>query len=122
MSDLQQILKIGIVGLENAGKTTMIQTLRQNFKIALPLSRPPTKSVERTPVSIFGQETTIWDYGGQEVYRKICLENPERYLSELRYLFFVVDLQDPEKFDKWETSFDERKKSKKTKKVCKTSS
>jgi small GTP-binding protein len=108
MSDSHGILKIGIVGLENAGKTTMIQTLRQNFKIALPIgSTPPTKSVERTPVSIFGQETTIWDYGGQEVYRKIYLENPERYLSEIRYLFFVVDMQDPEKFDKALAYFEE---------------
>ena len=33
-----------------------------------------------------------------------------------------TEYSNPEKFDKWETSFDERKKSKKTKKVCKTSS
>ena len=96
----ESVLKIGIIGLQNAGKTSMVQTLRQNFNIALPVSTSPTKSVERTPVSIFGQETTIWDYGGQEVYRNIYLSNPERYLSELRYLFFVVDIQDPQNFDK----------------------
>lgn len=96
----ESVLKIGIIGLQNAGKTSMVQTLRQNFNIALPVSTPPTKSVERTPVSIFGQETTIWDYGGQEVYQNIYLSNPERYLSELRYLFFVVDMQDPANFDK----------------------
>lgn len=85
-------IKIALIGLDNAGKTSIIRTLNRTYHIKGKIS--PTKSVERTTFSIFSQEGTIWDYGGQEHYRKDYLEKPERYLGDIQYLFFVIDVQD----------------------------
>ncbi len=91
-----QAMKIGILGLENAGKTSIIKTLQHTYQIGQPLY--PTKNVERTFFTLFGQQGSVWDFGGQAIYRNIYLKNPDRFLSGIRYLFFVIDVQDFNRF------------------------
>ncbi|WP_457558246.1 ADP-ribosylation factor-like protein [Candidatus Harpocratesius sp.] len=91
-------LKIALVGLENAGKTSIIRTLNRTYNINGKIA--PTKSVERTTFTLFSQEGSIWDYAGQLEYRQSYLQNPERYLSEIQFLFFVIDIQDSSRFSK----------------------
>ena len=89
-------MKIAIVGLDNAGKTSIIRTLNRTYSIGGSIA--PTKSVERTTFRLFGQEGSIWDFGGQIPYRENYLKNSDRYLSDIHYLYFVVDMQDPKRF------------------------
>ena len=91
------IMKIAIVGLANAGKTSIVKTVRKTYHIGE--SPAPTKSVQRSIFKIFGDNAIIWDYGGQEEYRASYLDKPERFLSDIRYLFFVIDIQEPNSFD-----------------------
>ena len=91
------IMKVAILGLANAGKTSIVKNVQKTYHIGQSLS--PTKSVERSIFKIFGDNAIIWDYGGQKEYRSSYLKKPERFLSDIRYLFFVVDIQDPEGFD-----------------------
>jgi Ras-related GTP-binding protein A/B len=92
------IMKIGIVGLANAGKTSLTRTLQRNYSIGNFDSLKPTRNVERSGFSLFGTQGTIWDYGGQKQYRENYLSKPERFLSEIRYLFYVIDMQDTANF------------------------
>ena len=91
------IMKIAIIGLANAGKSSIVKTVQKTYHIGQSIS--PTKSVERSFFKIFGDNAIIWDYGGQEDYRNSYLKKPERFLSDIRYLFFVIDIQDPDCFD-----------------------
>ncbi|QEE17895.1 ADP-ribosylation factor-like protein [Promethearchaeum syntrophicum] len=91
------IMKIAMVGLANAGKTSIVKTIRKTYHIGE--SPSPTKSVQRSIFKIFGQNSIVWDYGGQEEYRNSYLDKPGRFLSDIRYLFFVIDIQDTNSFD-----------------------
>ena len=97
------IMKIAIIGLANAGKTSIVKNVQKTYHIGQPLS--PTKSVQRSIFKIFGDNAIIWDYGGQEEYRNSYLIKPGRFLSDIRYLFFVIDIQDPDGFDQSLTYF-----------------
>ena len=89
-------MKIAIVGLDNAGKTSIIRTLNRTYDIGGSIT--PTKSVERTTFGLFGSEGVLWDFGGQQEYRSTYLKESDRYLSGIGYLYFVVDMQDPRRF------------------------
>lgn len=86
--------KIVIVGLENAGKTTIVDLLKQETTVTLrkPPDMSPTKGVERR--SLFEGKLMIWDLGGQEIYRNEYLANPESYFKMISFCYYVVDIQD----------------------------
>jgi len=89
-------MKIAIVGLDFAGKTSIIRTLNRTYNIGGSIT--PTKSIERTTFNLFGSEGVIWDFGGQPTYRNTYLKESDRYFSDIRFLYFVVDMQDPKRF------------------------
>lgn len=84
--------KIAILGLANAGKTSIIRTVTAEFEGMLELK--PTQNVERTEFDFLGSDLVLWDFGGQITYRKRYLDAPKRYFAGLSYLYFVVDIQD----------------------------
>lgn len=92
----EQPIKLVIMGMENAGKTTILDVLTQ--KINQPPNKPPsmnpTKGVERSTLLFFQKETKVWDFGGQESYRNEYLANPEKYFHTISFFYYVVDIQD----------------------------
>ncbi|MFX0106188.1 MAG: ADP-ribosylation factor-like protein [Candidatus Hodarchaeota archaeon] len=92
----EQPIKLVIMGMENAGKTTILDVLTQ--KINHPPNKPPsmnpTKSVERSTLLFFQKETKVWDFGGQESYRNEYLAHPEKYFQTISFFYYVVDIQD----------------------------
>jgi len=90
----EQQIKLVILGLENAGKTSIVDVLKQKTEITLrkPPDMNPTKGVERR--SLFQGSIMVWDLGGQEVYRNEYLKNPESYFKEISFCYYVVDVQD----------------------------
>ena len=102
---MEQEKKIAIVGLSNAGKTSIIQSLLQEFEILGHLK--PTMGVEHQQISLFGLNLIFWDFGGQESYRKRYLTSIDRYFSEIYLLYFVVDIQDAENLDESIKYFEE---------------
>jgi GTPase SAR1 family protein len=89
--------KLAILGLQAAGKTSIIKVLTQEFDMLTSLR--PTQSVERTFIEILGKELVLWDFGGQEIYRNKYLSAPERYFDQISFVYYVVDVQDPKILD-----------------------
>lgn len=86
--------KICILGLQNAGKTSLIKTLTREFDILTIIK--PTAYVERIHIEFLGFNLIVWDFGGQESYRNKYLSDPKRYFEMVDFIFFVIDVQAPE--------------------------
>ena len=46
-----------------------------------------------------GTSIVRWDLGGQKNYRKIYLGEKSKYFTEMQSIFYVIDVQAPEKFE-----------------------
>ncbi|MEJ2248900.1 MAG: ADP-ribosylation factor-like protein [Candidatus Lokiarchaeota archaeon] len=91
-SDTQKIL---FTGLDTAGKTSIITTLKREFdKIAL-LS--PTRGAQRRVFEFLGMGISEWDLGGQKSYRISYLKNPNKYFDNTEIAIYVIDIQDKER-------------------------
>ena len=87
----QEPIKIVIMGMENAGKSTIVDVLTQNIETT-PDSPPdmhPTKGVKRS----MQNNTMVWDFGGQELYRNEYLADPDSYLRSIAFTYFVVQFK-----------------------------
>lgn len=90
----EEPIKVIIMGMENAGKTTIVDVLTHKIENA-PLHPPdmyPTKGVERR--NLIKKNTVVWDFGGQELYRNEYLADAESYLSSISFVYYVADVQD----------------------------
>ncbi|NVM52084.1 MAG: GTP-binding protein [Candidatus Helarchaeota archaeon] len=92
-----QILKVLIVGLDNSGKTSIINTLEQKFASYHAL-KPTVSFNVRDEFTILGLPIKVWDLGGQKQYRDEYLTKKGFIFGETNLLFFVVDVQDPKRY------------------------
>ena len=92
------IKKILLIGLNNAGKSTITDVLTGKIKgiPPAPPDKKPTVSVKIMKIKIFGKKISLWDFGGQALYRADYINNPEHYFQEASTIFYVVDVQDTE--------------------------
>ena len=90
--------KIAVVGLMAAGKTSLLKTLFRHFEAAG--STTPTRKVERSITEFLHHKLALWDFGGQDRYTFKYLESPELYFKKIAQLFYVVDCQNSEWFEK----------------------
>jgi len=91
--------KVLVSGLDEAGKTSLLSKFGGRLGISDMISTHPTKGVVRMKFGSTNLNLFIWDLGGQEEYRERYLNNPEQYFVQLDLLLFVIDVQDPERFD-----------------------
>ncbi|MHA2183807.1 MAG: ADP-ribosylation factor-like protein, partial [Promethearchaeota archaeon] len=91
--------KVLVVGLDNAGKTATLSKFGGRLGISDTIATHPTKGVVRMKFGNSKMSLFIWDLGGQQEYRERYLSNPEQYFVELDLLLFVIDVQDPDRFD-----------------------
>lgn len=99
--------KVVIMGMENAGKSTLVQSIVDDLD-DVPTAAPnmtPTMSTSITTYKANNKKIAIWDFGGQEVYRKEYMEKPEVYFQEISVVFYVVDVQDHAKLQSSEMYF-----------------
>ncbi|MFW9989827.1 MAG: ADP-ribosylation factor-like protein [Candidatus Odinarchaeota archaeon] len=87
--------KIGVMGLDNAGKTSIITAITQRFGFEEEVARlTPTRRIARDSFKFLGIEFARMDFGGQKQYREEYLKHPEKYLMGTDLLFYVIDAQD----------------------------
>jgi small GTP-binding protein len=93
--DNPDVRKVVLVGLDNAGKSSIILTLlREISKIAI---IKPTRNIERRTFEFMGMNISEWDLAGHERYRKQYLEKAELIFRGTDILIYVVDIQDNER-------------------------
>lgn len=92
--------KIVVTGLSNAGKTTILRKFGGQIGIKDLAKLTPTKGVQRKEIVTSDMALILWDFGGQEEYRKVYLSNPEKYFLKVDLVIYVIDLQDPDNYEK----------------------
>jgi len=95
--------KVLVAGLDAAGKTSLLSKFGGRLGMSDMISTHPTKGVVRMKFEDSKLNLFIWDLGGQIEYRERYLTNPEQYFLQLDLLIYVIDVQDPKRFDE---SFD----------------
>lgn len=95
---MQEMRKILMAGIDNAGKSSIIHILKKNYSFLNRLK--PTKGIDRITSKILGIDLVFWDMGGQKQYIEQYFEKKDQIFNELNLLFFIIDLQDSERFDK----------------------
>jgi small GTP-binding protein len=91
--------KIIVVGLSNAGKTTILKKFGGQIGIKDLAKLNPTKGIERQEIVTSDLALAIWDFGGQEEYRNKYLQYPDKYFLNVDLVIYVIDLQDPESYE-----------------------
>ncbi|MHA1147331.1 MAG: ADP-ribosylation factor-like protein [Promethearchaeota archaeon] len=91
--------KITFLGLDNAGKTSIITAITKRFGFEQEISRlMPTKRIARDQFKFLGIEFVRQDFGGQEQYRETYLKDPGKYLGGTDLVFYVIDSQDYDRY------------------------
>ena len=89
--------KILLIGLDNSGKTSILNILQDRYSIVKNLL--PTRGVAREQLDFFGYPIISWDLGGQVQYREnLYFKKPELYFTEADLILYVIDIQDPKRF------------------------
>lgn len=85
--------KLAIVGLSKAGKASIYKHCFENQHIYELENLPPTIGITRNPVELkyISKGISIWDFGGQETFRKSYLKDPNCF-NETEIIIFVVDV------------------------------
>ncbi|MFX0083326.1 MAG: ADP-ribosylation factor-like protein [Candidatus Hodarchaeota archaeon] len=91
--------KVLVAGLDAAGKTSLLSKFGGRLGISDMIATHPTKGVVRMKFGTSNLSLFIWDLGGQEEYRERYLNNPEQYFIQLDLLIYVIDVQDPDRFE-----------------------
>jgi len=93
------MLKVVFLGLDAAGKTTILNILSKKYSFISKIS--PTKTIERreTSLGLFEYKILNWDVPGQQKFREELTFN-ERTLQDSNVLIFVIDAQDIERTGK----------------------
>jgi Ras-related GTP-binding protein A/B len=89
LNDTEAIRKILIVGLDQAGKTSILNILNQKYNLMDDLK--PTIGIERSEIKILGISIISWDLGGQERFREEYLKNLKIF-EKTDTLMFVIDV------------------------------
>ncbi|MEJ2249927.1 MAG: ADP-ribosylation factor-like protein [Candidatus Lokiarchaeota archaeon] len=99
-------MKISLVGLSGCGKTSLYSVAFASKSPEDTKSLSPTILYETRRHPFLGLQVGIFDFGGQEQYRKEYLEKPEVFRGT-DILIPIVDLHDPASFNKSAEYFNE---------------
>jgi len=96
---LRNIKKIVLIGLDNSGKTSILLSLTKNTNLLSYYSLKPTAGLSIVNYNDdSGATFNIWDFGGQERYRKDYSQKLDEYLGADK-IIYVIDIQDTQRYD-----------------------
>jgi ADP-ribosylation factor related protein 1 len=98
-------VKVLVVGLDNAGKTTYLERIKSMYSSeggsSVPLDRiQPTIGLNMGRVQAYGCDVTLWDLGGQQSFRSIW----NNYFEDADIIVYVVDAADEERLEEAKTT------------------
>ncbi len=97
---MERFIKVIISGLDNAGKTSILTALDKKYDFQKDIMElKPTIRVEYHKMNFLTTLVNFWDMGGQKIYREIYKKNQEVYFDGTDLLIYVIDIQDPNRFE-----------------------
>ena len=93
----KNIKKLILVGLDNAGKTSILLSLKGIKNLRKFASVNPTRGSDTATFIAFDAGYNIIDLGGQEAYRNTHLKNFKQHLIGTNKIIYVIDIQDEER-------------------------
>ena len=98
MSDAEDSIKVLFLGLDNAGKSSIIVSLRREFSRLADLK--PTRGVQIRTFKFLGMKIAEWDLGGQRLYRKVYMKTRhERTFGGTEIAIYIIDAQDKSRME-----------------------
>lgn len=77
----------------------MVLSLLKGENLLSRAALTPTRGIDRTIFEERDKIFSIWDFGGQQVYRKEYLERLEEYLEGTDQVIYLIDIQDESKYE-----------------------
>ena len=99
MSLKKSTKKILIMGLDDSGKTSIVLNLKGKTNLLSFYKLKPTRGLNIENFQAISSEFSIWDFGGQEQYRKDYLNDFDTHLLGTSKLIFVIDIQNKDRYD-----------------------
>lgn len=90
--------KVVVAGLDNAGKTALLNTIKKEVGFSELSSLKPTKGANRDDVFLADQHILLVELGGQEEFRKFYIEKPDRFFIDTDIIVYLIDIQDDTRF------------------------
>ncbi|KAM7417753.1 hypothetical protein PAMA_017412 [Pampus argenteus] len=87
----EQEVRIVLLGLDNAGKTTLLKSLASEDVNTI----TPTQGFNIKSVASHGMKLNVWDIGGQRKIRTFW----KKYLENTDLLIYVIDSADKKRFE-----------------------
>jgi small GTP-binding protein len=95
---LSELKKILILGLDQAGKTSILNILKEKYNKMDNIK--PTVGIEREQLEVFGFPVITWDLGGQAKFRQEYLsKNNTKIFENSDSLFYVIDAMNEARFE-----------------------
>ena len=95
----QTIKKVIVIGLDNAGKSSVINIIQRELGLDTLLNIKPTIGIFREQVELQSLKMTLWDLSGQKQYREqFTVEEKNLIFEEVDIILFVVDIQESNRF------------------------
>ena len=91
--------KLLIMGLDKAGKTSIVLSLKGKTNLLSFYNLNPTRGQEIHNMEMLNSDVNIWDFGGQEQYRQNYLERFNEFLTGTSKIVFVIDIQDQKRYE-----------------------
>jgi GTPase SAR1 family protein len=90
-------LKIIFLGLDDSGKTSFLLSVDRKFSKLIGLK--PTRGAQISTIEALGATISLWDLGGQRVFREKYLSKSQIYLYEADLLYYFIDINNKDRFE-----------------------
>ncbi|HUX98680.1 MAG TPA: ADP-ribosylation factor-like protein [Candidatus Deferrimicrobium sp.] len=95
----RQFRKVLVIGLDNAGKSSVINIIQRELGLDTLLNIKPTRGIFREQVELQSLKMSLWDLSGQKTYREqFTVEEKNLIFEEVDIILFVVDIQASDRF------------------------
>ncbi len=90
--------KVVVAGLDNAGKTAILNTIKKEVGFSELSSLKPTRGASRDDIFLADQQILLVELGGQEEFRKFYIDQPDRFFLETDIIVYLIDMKDDTRY------------------------
>ncbi|UCC19496.1 MAG: GTP-binding protein [Promethearchaeota archaeon] len=98
-SPAEESIKIVLIGLDNSGKTSILNCLKGIKGISAFNNPMPTKGHDVQQIEALNSKYAIWDLGGQKAYLDDYFRDFKKFVKGTNKFIYVIDIQDPKRYD-----------------------